>query len=697
MTTPQFSGNLFLQKLHDESRHWVDENILSPEQRDAILCRCGISCGQPCGGSTARQDGIQDTAKENKEFPVFLQVILAIGVLLVGLAVLLLVSFNWKYLNGTAKLSIVGAMLAAAHAGGFALRTAGRKLWAEGTFFFAGIMYGVGIWQIGQVFNMPADLPAGLHLWAAGVFLLALVLASTPLHIASVLLLAAWVIAEVSGSLNVTHAVLNMFFGNFIPLSAWTLPVFAAAGIIANVLQQKKLTATLYVFLIGFWWMMQGIRFQIDAYQIFHIAATGLIFFALSACRFRSISNTALERVGFLILTGALTMLSFQDYWNELLYYRNYGNSNDSAFRYRVLWGFALPVIDLLILYGLVRLRHRWAIFADVFRRNRVFFITAAAVFAMWFSVYFASLIFPDTRRNTNSIAAGIMMIAGNVLLVYFAVALMLGGLKRERPSWFWGGTFLLLFWTFLRYFDLFHHFGMLGTAAVFGLCGLFMLGVVYFWTTRRNKFRSGTMSDESFEEPVMLLPFWAKTLGSRLRLFWSSERSVLAAAALTAALQFAVLGIVIANEMTPHLYGTLIRVETAPVDPRDIFRGDYVVLNYDFSVTGSVGMPDSGAFLQRQNIGTVYVSMKQEGDVWKAAGFSRKKPQEGIFLKGTYRHGRITYGIESYYVQEGTGKVIEAAMRQQRRNGAGGKPVIVELLVTPNGKAAIRDVKICD
>jgi len=79
---------------------------------------------------------------------------------------------------------------------------------------------------------------------------------------------------------------------------------------------------------------------------------------------------------------------------------------------------------------------------------------------------------------------------------------------------------------------------------------------------------------------------------------------------------------------------------------------------------------------------------MRQEGELWKATGFNQTRPTEGVFLRGTLKpNGTIVYGIESYFVQEGTGKAIEDAMRQNRES------VVVELVVAPDGKASIKAV----
>src|SRR4029077_13511649 len=55
-------------------------------------------------------------------------------------------------------------------------------------------------------------------------------------------------------------------------------------------------------------------------------------------------------------------------------------------------------------------------------------------------------------------------------------------------------------------------------------------------------------------------------------------------AAIVVALLQTIVLGYWIESRAAILAYGTDVLLKTAPVDPRDLLRGDYVTLNYDIS-----------------------------------------------------------------------------------------------------------------
>jgi uncharacterized membrane-anchored protein len=63
-------------------------------------------------------------------------------------------------------------------------------------------------------------------------------------------------------------------------------------------------------------------------------------------------------------------------------------------------------------------------------------------------------------------------------------------------------------------------------------------------------------------------------------------------------------------------------------------------------------------------------------------------KPARGPFLKGQLqRYGSVKFGIEAYYVQEGTGRVYEHAIRDRKLSA--------ELAVTSSGQAALRALRI--
>ena len=86
----------------------------------------------------------------------------------------------------------------------------------------------------------------------------------------------------------------------------------------------------------------------------------------------------------------------------------------------------------------------------------------------------------------------------------------------------------------------------------------------------------------------------------------------------------------------------------------------------------------------------SVYVTLVPEADGrhYRAGEFLAEPPASGVFIRGTAQgHGRATYGIESYYVQEGNGHDYENAVRSRRlwaevALDSGGNPALQRLVI---------------
>ncbi|MBB4006009.1 GDYXXLXY domain-containing protein [Allorhizobium taibaishanense] len=171
----------------------------------------------------------------------------------------------------------------------------------------------------------------------------------------------------------------------------------------------------------------------------------------------------------------------------------------------------------------------------------------------------------------------------------------------------------------------------------------------------------------------------------------------LLSGAVLLAALQTAVIGYQIGERAHILREGREILLRTEAVDPRDLLRGDYVVLSYPIS-----RIPEEKIIGPRPTDGhdvRLHVRVAPEPDgfaVVAEASFADlpEKPgtvvltSEPLLYYALPEQGDIIpvhYGIERFYVQEGQGKEIEAA----RNQGA----VTVAVRVSSGGKAQIRQL----
>ena len=163
-------------------------------------------------------------------------------------------------------------------------------------------------------------------------------------------------------------------------------------------------------------------------------------------------------------------------------------------------------------------------------------------------------------------------------------------------------------------------------------------------------------------------------------------------------ALQAIVLVSMVVLHALPYVVGDRILLKVVPVDPRDMFRGDFVVLNYEISRLPAEGIPGIQPYQfwwsrhANQTAGTedrtVYVTVEPEaeGRHWHAVKYSTERPATGKYLRGTYAAGNfgntLQFGIEAYYVEEGLGKDLER-LRNSRQLSA-------EIAVAPWGQAKL-------
>ncbi|WP_349409727.1 GDYXXLXY domain-containing protein [Pseudalkalibacillus sp. SCS-8] len=154
--------------------------------------------------------------------------------------------------------------------------------------------------------------------------------------------------------------------------------------------------------------------------------------------------------------------------------------------------------------------------------------------------------------------------------------------------------------------------------------------------------------------------------------------------------LQVFVLGGIAASHYMTLQLGERIVLETEPIDPRDLFHGDYVILNYDVS-TLSTNLIEEGTELDERD--RIYVILEQSDSVSKAVRIVKTKPElkDGqVALKGIVRYidsyqrnVRIDYGLERYYIEEGTGASYERdpADKVAIRVSSWGQSTIEELI----------------
>ena len=166
--------------------------------------------------------------------------------------------------------------------------------------------------------------------------------------------------------------------------------------------------------------------------------------------------------------------------------------------------------------------------------------------------------------------------------------------------------------------------------------------------------------------------------------------------------LQSVFLGGMIAKKQNTLNHGKQVLLETQPIDPRSLFRGDYVVLNYTISTLNLDELEGDNEFDEHD---AIYVTLRKDGDYHQAVAVYNQHPGESgddVVIRGTVDYidnqrwdqaanqyvpqaeARVSYGIENYFVPEGEGRVLE------RRNA--GK-VDIRVAVDESGSSGIKAV----
>ncbi|MCB1195169.1 GDYXXLXY domain-containing protein [bacterium] len=137
-------------------------------------------------------------------------------------------------------------------------------------------------------------------------------------------------------------------------------------------------------------------------------------------------------------------------------------------------------------------------------------------------------------------------------------------------------------------------------------------------------------------------------------------------------------------------LTGTQVLLRTVPIDPRSLFRGDYVALSYEISRINLDSISfEYNDFTALELNEPVCVSLKIENGYAYPERISSKPPQNSLFIKGTISTRtndfiEVAYGIETFFVPEGQGKEIEQKM---------GKALDVKASIDRYGNAVIHSL----
>ncbi len=165
---------------------------------------------------------------------------------------------------------------------------------------------------------------------------------------------------------------------------------------------------------------------------------------------------------------------------------------------------------------------------------------------------------------------------------------------------------------------------------------------------------------------------------------------------------------------MRPLVDGREIRLVVQSRDPRALFRGDYVQLNYEFSTIDLDSIPNDLDSGRRYKFGDeLYLEMKQRGRFYRPVGLWSSPPRKNLFMKVMVNYHMLainygagtkaekpqrargtvslTGGIEQYYTNPASAKEFDVIVSRSTTDSV---QVVAYVMVSDDGESRIKKLR---
>jgi uncharacterized membrane protein len=436
---------------------------------------------------------VQESAERRHSLARF--TLLCLATLMMGLAVLLMIAYNWEAIGRPVKLAIIFGAVLGAYGAAFWLRYLRQARLISELFFFLGcLFYGAAIWLIAQIFNINSHYPDGVWYWALGVLPFVLCLDTLLFHCLYAGLLATWVGCE---TLGFSHLIDWMFSNWGMPLPvSYSLPLMVLPGIVWAYRKGSPLTLAIYLSVIAWWIVLYPLCWQLHIDPMYWVTVSGGIVLMIALIHGPNNNMAAPYYIlGVGMVLAGLVPLSFADYLCN--YYRNV-----ELVHYQIYTGIGFIVVGLVCALGSAywaQKKHSRQSGTPVSFGSQLvsMSIPLAIIGSMGFLCIWHGMMYvhgmsyhhyygDSPLRWTYPILVPVIIV--NILMVAFSIWLIRMGMKGDRAKIFALGVAYFLLWAILRYFDLFSGVGgMLGAAALFLTCGVALYAVARLWQRRKE------------------------------------------------------------------------------------------------------------------------------------------------------------------------------------------------------------------
>lgn len=426
---------LFKRDLAKECSEWVKDNLISEDQAEKICNRYDVN--------------YKDVSGQTYGYSV----LIGLGYLFIGLAVITLLSANWDDIPRAARMLGILSLTTLINLLALKKINDGKSSSAIGLFFLGGLIYGASIMLIAQIFHIEEHYPNGILWWAIGVLPLALLLESSLLFSLTMGLSFIWFFVET-----------NL---NYYPI---LFPVFLGAlGWHVFKIKQSNVLFLSFIFGIGLWleftmaWFLNGgngfyvgaenFIFGIGLFISFHGASKWLV----SQKNNILIDYGTILGIWILRLTIILLLLlSFEWLWKDLI------QANWESLELTMALAISLSTVGIYLSYAGNKQFYSTLFFALIFILETFLVIEIKDDF---YALYF--------------------QIATNIVLVVTGIWLIVRGIKDRATHYFFLGVSTILLTGFFRYMDLVGDY--IGASILFMVFSVILLSAARFWKSHQQ------------------------------------------------------------------------------------------------------------------------------------------------------------------------------------------------------------------
>ncbi|MBM7702066.1 GDYXXLXY domain-containing protein [Metabacillus iocasae] len=236
-----------------------------------------------------------------------------------------------------------------------------------------------------------------------------------------------------------------------------------------------------------------------------------------------------------------------------------------------------------------------------------------------------------------------------NVLYFVTVTVLLFVAIRKEATFLFIVSFVGWLAYVGYKYYDLL--WSLLHKSITFMLVGVLIFAIVN-WVDKRTAFNSEVRSFVAIRKGILLVII---------------------------SIQLVIIGVQVTKSERVLANGETVTLQLEPLDPRSLLQGDYVILRFTIS---RLELKEEPSYNEKIKVGLVQNKQGVYEYHTHVVGDEKESGAADVWITGRYKgNGNVEYGIENYFIEEGTGREVEENARYAKiKVGKNGDALLIEV-----------------